>query len=113
MRVLFDHNLPHKLRSALVELSSHEIVTASHLGWGGLKNGELLVAAEAAAFEVFVTGDRTLAQEQNAAGRRLAILALSANNWPIIRDYLSEILTAIERAQPGGYAEVYCGEFRR
>ena len=50
-----------------------------------LKNGELLRAAEENGFDVFVTGDQTLAYEQNLAERRLAILALFANNWPIVK----------------------------
>ena len=42
MKVLFDHNLPHKLRTGLDAFGGHEIVTASYMGWGNLKNGELL-----------------------------------------------------------------------
>ena len=80
MRVLFDHNLPHKLRTSLTTLCAHEIVSASYMGWGDLKNSELLRAAEENGFQVFVTGDQTLVYEQNLTGRRLAIVALSANN---------------------------------
>lgn len=84
MRVLLDHNLPHKLRIRVEELSTHTVVTASFLRWGHLRNGELLGAAEEAGFDVLVTGDRSLIREQNLAGRRLAIIGLSANNWPIL-----------------------------
>jgi len=52
----------------------------------GLKNGELLQAAEAQGFDVFLTGDQTLAHEQNLSGRRLAVVALSAIQLPIIRE---------------------------
>ena len=68
MRVLFDHNLPHKLRTSLGKLSKHEIITASYMGWGDLKNGELLRTAEETGIEVFVTGDRSLRHEQNLTG---------------------------------------------
>lgn len=71
MRVLFDHNLPHKLRTELGAICQHEIVTASYMGWRKLRNGELLRAAEENGFDVFVTGDQTLLSEQNLAGRRL------------------------------------------
>jgi hypothetical protein len=70
------------------------------MGWWKLKNGELPRAAEEDGFDVFVTGDQTLAHEQNLAGRHLAILALSANNWPIVKDYVAEILAAINTAAP-------------
>ena len=46
MRVLLDHNLPHKLRTNLGTPGKHEFVTASYMRWGDLKNGELLRAAE-------------------------------------------------------------------
>jgi hypothetical protein len=39
---LLDHNLPHKLRTSLDALSKHELLSASYMGWGDLKNGELL-----------------------------------------------------------------------
>ena len=56
-RVLCDENMPHKLRQALAEFDT---ATVQYMGFGGLKNGELLSAAEVAGFEVLVTGDKTL-----------------------------------------------------
>lgn len=57
MKVLLDENLPQLLRN-------HEVFTVRYQGWAGLKNGELLKAAEDNGFEVFVTGDQTLLYEQ-------------------------------------------------
>jgi predicted nuclease of predicted toxin-antitoxin system len=85
VRVLLDHNLPHKLRTNLGTPGKHEFVTASYMRWGDLKNGELLRAAEESGIEVFVTGDRSLVYEQNLTGRRLAIVALSTNNLSALR----------------------------
>ena len=113
MRVLFDHNLPHKLRTHLLALGKHEIITTSYMRWAGLKNGEHLRVAEENGFEVFVTGDQSLVYEQNLAGRRLAIIALSTNNWPIIKNYFPQILAAIDSADPGSFQEVDCGTFIR
>ena len=113
MRVLLDHNLPHKLRTNLGTIGEHEISTASHLGWGQLKNGDLLLAAEEHGFEVFVTGDRGVVHEQNLGGRRLAVIALSTNNWPIVKGYVPQILDAIEKATPGTFQTVDCGTFSR
>jgi hypothetical protein len=113
VKVLFDHNLPHKLRTGLDAFGGHEIVTASYMGWGNLKNGELLRIAEGSGFEVLVTGDQSLLHEQNLAGRRLAIVALSTNNWPIVKNYLAEILAAINSAVPGSFQIVDCGTFSR
>ena len=113
MRVLFDHNLPHKLRTNLDPLGRHEIVTASFMGWGGLKNGELLRTAEGDGIEIFVTGDRSLIFEQTPTGRRLAIVALSTNNWPIIKNHFPRILAAMDNALPGSFQIVDCGTFSR
>ena len=114
MRVLFDQNLPHKLRTSLASLGPrHEIVTAAYMGWGELKNGELLRTAEAPGMEVLVTGDGTLAYEQNLTGRRLAIVALSTNNWPIVKNHVPQILAAIDSAAPGSFQAVDCGRFSR
>ena len=82
MRVLLDENLDHGLRKLL---GRHEVVTVTFMGWAGLRNGELLRAAEDAGVEVLLTGDQTLNYERNLAGRRLAIVALSAIQLPIIR----------------------------
>jgi predicted nuclease of predicted toxin-antitoxin system len=90
VRVLFDHNLPHKLRTSLEGLTEHKIVTASYMGWGDLKNAELLQAAEVGGFGILVTGDQSLLYEQNLSGRQLAIVALSTNNWPIVKNYLPQ-----------------------
>src|ERR1700733_12001433 len=51
----------------------------------GLKNGELLLIAEDNGIEVLLTGDQTLAYEQNLTARRLGIVALSAIQLPIIK----------------------------
>ncbi len=81
--------------------------------WGHLKNGDLLRAAEDTDIDVFVTGDRTLVHEQNLDGRRLAIVALSTKNWPIVSGYIPRILAAIDAARPGSFKAVDCGEFSR
>ena len=57
MKVLLDENLDHRLRK---NLGSHEVFTASYMGWDGFKNGKLLEAAEDDGFGVLVTGDQTL-----------------------------------------------------
>ncbi len=83
------------------------------MGWGGLKNGALIAAAEAEGIEVFVTGDRNLAYQQNLTGRRMAIVTLSAHNWPIIRNHVITIAHAVDVATPGSFQFVRCGEFRK
>jgi hypothetical protein len=107
---LLDEDLAHKLRQALI---GHEVVTAQYMGWGGLRNGDLIAVAEAAGIEVLVTGDRNIEYQQNVAGRRIAIIILSAHNWPIIRNYLPKIKAAVDSAVPGSFRFVECGTFSR
>ena len=110
MRVLLDENLDHGLRKLL---ASHDVVTVSYKGWSGLKNGELLRAAEDDGIDVLLTGDGTLGYEHNLSGRRLAIVTLSAIQLPIIKKHIDKILAAISAAMPGSFHEVKCGTFRR
>jgi predicted nuclease of predicted toxin-antitoxin system len=110
VRVLLDENLPHKLRT---HLAKHETVTVGYLGWGGLSNGELLDAAEVAGFDVLMTGDRTLEYEQNLEGRKISVVSLSSNNWPIIKNHVARIASAIGSANPGSLTRVECGVFSR
>src|ERR1041385_6663429 len=92
-KTLLDEDLPHKLRAHLPGS-----VTVAYMGWGGLKNGELLKAAEDDGFEVLVTGDQSMPEEQNLMGRKLAVVTLSAIEWPIIKHHVAEIADRVTTA---------------
>jgi hypothetical protein len=110
VKVLLDENLDHALRRLL---GQHEVVTVTYMGWIGLKNGELLRAAEDNGIDVLLTGDQSLRYEQNLAGRQLAVVALSAIKLPILLQFLPEIIQAIDKAAPGSFQIVDCGTFSR
>jgi hypothetical protein len=110
VKVLLDENLDRALRKLL---GQHEVVTVAYMGWAGLKNGELLRKAEDNGIDVLLTGDGTLNYEQNLTGRRLAIVALSAIQLPIIKKHLPKIITAIDDATPSSFQVVDCGKFSR
>jgi hypothetical protein len=73
------------------------------MGWAELENGELLTAAEAAGFSVFVTCDKNLSYQQNLTGRKLALVVLSTNNWNIVKQYPQQVVQAIETAKQGSF----------
>lgn len=73
MRILIDECIDERFRKSF---PSHECQTARFAGLAGLKNGELLDAAETAKFDVLLTVDQGLEYQQNLAGRRIAILIL-------------------------------------
>ena len=68
-------------------------------------NGDLIDAAEAAGFEVFVTTGRNLKYPQNLKSRHLAIVVLLTTSWPRIRQALPVIVEAIDVATPGTYRD--------
>ena len=103
MRVLFDQGTPAPLRHLLLD---HEVETAYERGWSSLQNGDLIAAAEAAEFSVFVTTDRNLKYQQNLADRRLAIVVLLTTSWPRIKAASAPVVVAVNESSPGGYVEV-------
>jgi predicted nuclease of predicted toxin-antitoxin system len=98
VKVLFDHNVPHKLRHSLPD---HQISTADELGWSELENGELLTMAERAAFDVMVTGDQNLTYQQNWTNRNLALVVLDTNNWNVIKLDTQAVALALGTASRG------------
>lgn len=86
-------------------LRGHEVTTAFELGWSTLSNGELLSLAESR-FDVFVTTDRNLRNQQNLAGRRIAVLVLPTTSWPRLQAITSRILEELNSIEPGHYREV-------
>ncbi len=102
MRILFDKNVPIGVRQFLQE---HEVQTLMSMGWHPqLENGELLRAAEAAAFDVVITADQNIAYQQNLTNRRLALVVLGSNIWPIVRNHGRQITAETNAATPGSYA---------
>jgi len=103
VHLLFDQGTPVPLRN---HLPSHQVSIAYELGWGSLKNGELLQQAESRGFQVLVTTDKNMKYQQNLANRRIAIIVLSATSWPRIQKILPSIVEAVGRIKANGYIEV-------
>ncbi len=102
MRILFDQGTPAPLRDYLGE---HEITTAAEIGWSTLSNGELLDAAEQQ-FDLLVTTDQALRDQQHLAERKLAILVLPFASWPKLKPNARKIALRIEKLRAGEYAEL-------
>src|SRR6267378_283063 len=64
MRVLIGECIDERFRNSLPE---HDCQTARYAGLAGLKNGELLIAAESAKFDVFRTVDQGIEYQQKSA----------------------------------------------
>ncbi len=60
-----------------------------------------------------VTGDKNIEYQQRLTGRKIAIVSLSAINWPVIKPHVAAIVKAVDKATPGTYQKVQCGHYRR
>ena len=101
MRILFDKNVPVGVRGFL---PNHEVRTFVEMQWPDqLENGELLTMAEQAGFDVMVTSDQNIRYQQNLSGRKLALVVLGSNIWPVVRQYGAVIAARVKGATPEGY----------
>jgi alkanesulfonate monooxygenase SsuD/methylene tetrahydromethanopterin reductase-like flavin-dependent oxidoreductase (luciferase family) len=98
MRVLLDQCTPAPIREYLTK---HQVSTAHEQGWSTLLNGNLIKAAEDAGFEVLLTADTHMMNQQNLAQTKLAIIALSTNHWKSILAAVNLIVVAVDTAKPG------------
>lgn len=85
-------------------LDQHQVETVDQRGWQRISNGELLQAAEAAAFDVVITADQNIVYQQNLKKRRIALIVLGSNIWPIVRNYKTTIAERVDKATAGNYA---------
>ena len=101
MRILFDKNVPVPVRRFL---SRHEVHTIPEMQWPErLKNGELLKKAEEFGFDLMVTADQNIRYQQNLAGRKLGLVVLGSNLWPIVRTHSETISATVDEAKAGRY----------
>jgi len=73
VKILFDHNLPRRLRE---HLPGHEIRTTREMNWEQLRNGALMSVAASSGFEVFVTIDKQIEHQQNLTALALAVVVI-------------------------------------
>jgi len=104
MRLLLDESVPRRLRRAL---PGHSVKTAVEMGWGGVKNGALLVLA-AAEFDAFITVDRNLPYQQNTAALPVAVVVLNAhsNQLQALLPLVPRLEEALATLQPRTLVEI-------
>jgi hypothetical protein len=71
LKVLLDHNVPVQLSRLL---TGHDVFTTREMLWDLLENGDLLKAAEEAAFSIMVSCDQSIFYQQNNDIRRIALV---------------------------------------
>jgi hypothetical protein len=104
LRILFDKHVPVGVRRFLLE---HDVFTLAEMRWPEqLENDELLTAAEESKFDAIVTSDQNIEYQQNLKGRKVALVVLGSNIWPVVRQYGAEIAAKVGAATPGSYTFV-------
>jgi hypothetical protein len=103
MKILFDNGTPKPIARSL---PGHEITYARQIGWHELKNGDLIERAEEAGYEVLLSTDKNIRYQQNLTGRKIALVVLGNQQWPIVKLHLEKITAAVEACIPGIYVEV-------
>lgn len=102
MKILFDECTPAIVKK---RLPHRDIQTVQEMGWSGVKNGDLLKAAEEL-FDVFITTDKNLRYQQNLAQRELAILQLPTNQAPVVETPMPTIDAALDNIRVGQFVEI-------
>jgi predicted nuclease of predicted toxin-antitoxin system len=100
MRILLDECIDERFRNAL---SRHDCQTARYAGLAGLKNGDLLIAAETAKFDVFLTVDQGIEYQQNLTARKISIIILRARSSRLteLLRLVPACLAGLASIQPG------------
>ncbi|MGA2584203.1 MAG: DUF5615 family PIN-like protein [Tepidisphaeraceae bacterium] len=98
MKILLDECLPRRLTRLL---PGHDVRTVRQMNWLGLSNGRLLDAA--ADFDLFITVDKNLVQQQQLSGRRLAVIVLRVRSNKIedISPLLPKVLGLLSNLKSG------------
>ena len=102
MRILFDQGTPLPLRGWL---AAHDVETARQRGSSELLNGELLAAAEAAGFDLFITTDQNLRHQLDLSRFGVALLVLMVANWPSLEPHAPMIADGVDKIRQRQYGE--------
>ena len=105
MRLLIDECIEERLR---LLFSRHDCQTARFANLAGLKNGRLLEAAEAGGFDVLITVDQNIPDQQDLAGRKIALVILCAptNRLRNLAPLAPAALSSLGSIEPGDVVRI-------
>jgi predicted nuclease of predicted toxin-antitoxin system len=105
LKILLDHNLDRRLKNYL---TNYETATTQEQGWADVLNGELLALAEENNFDVLLTADSNIKNQQNLSNRKIAILVIRAFNNRLAThiEMKDDVYEALSKIQAGEIIEV-------
>lgn len=86
-----------------IRFEEHSVRRLGFSGFAGLKNGALLLAAERAGFDVLVTVDQSIPDQQNVHHYRISLLILCGrtNRLADLKPLVPAALHALRSIGPG------------
>jgi len=104
MKLLLDECVTRYLKP---DFTGHDVKTVREAGFTGLKNGQLLKAAETA-FDVLVTVDQSIRHQQNLRTFDIGVVILAAktNKYEDLKPLVPRALEALKSLQPGAFVLV-------
>ena len=105
MRLLLDECIDERLR---LLFPGHDCQTARFADLAGLTNGLLLEAAEAAGFDVLISVDQNIPDQQNLAGRKIGLVILrgATNRLRDLAPLAPAVLAALGSIGPGDVVRI-------
>lgn len=99
-RVLLDENIDKALKALFDD--DFYVSTVTEQTWQGTKNGKLLVLA-AEKFDVFVTMDKNLQNQQHLGNLDLAVVVIRAysNAYSVVSKLMPSVNEAVRKAEIG------------
>lgn len=104
MRLLLDESVPRRVRQYL---PGHTVRTVVAMGWGGIRNGDVLSLA-ASEFDAFITVDKNLRYQQNLFVLPIAVVILRAhsNELHALMPLLPKLEEALASLKPRSFVQV-------
>jgi predicted nuclease of predicted toxin-antitoxin system len=105
MKLLLDECIDERLRKFF---SAHDCQTARFAKLAGLKNGRLLDAAESAGFDVLITVDQNIPDQQNLMRRRVSLVILCGptNRLRDLEALVPAAISALDSIKPGDVVRI-------
>ena len=106
MKILLDHNLDRRLN---LHLTDYDVATTQQHYWSDVSNGELLTLAESHGFDVLLTADSNIKNQQNLSNRRIAILVIRSFNNRLAThvEMIDQINRAFSGMRPGQSVAIF------
>ena len=105
MKLLLDESVNVRLRFLFPD---HDARTVDYMRWKGIGNGELLALARQE-FDVFITRDREIPNQQNITAEEIPIIVLyvRSNNMKDLEPLVPQVLEALPDIRRGEVVRIY------